>query len=121
MTGTFDEILAYFMVPTLVFLALTVAAVFVLRRRSPSSAPCAMPGYPVSPWLFLVPILVGDRPCRSWAIPCHASIGLVRRRAGDARLRVGPGASRQAGAIVPSTTADRFPASSIGHEPLNPK
>ena len=33
LTGTFDQILDYFMVPTLAFLALTVAAVFVLRRR----------------------------------------------------------------------------------------
>ena len=64
------------MVPTLVFLALTVAAVFVLRRRSPDEPPLAMPGYPVSPLLFLVPILavivlriLGD--------PVHSSIGLL--------------------------------------------
>ena len=32
LSGTFDQILDYFMVPTMVFVALTVGAVFVLRR-----------------------------------------------------------------------------------------
>ena len=32
--GTFDEILAYFIVPTVLFVGLTVAAVFVLGRRA---------------------------------------------------------------------------------------
>jgi APA family basic amino acid/polyamine antiporter len=59
LTGTFEEILSYFMAPTLVFLALTVGAVFTLRRRSRSTAglPLAIPGYPISPLLFLVPVL----------------------------------------------------------------
>ena len=35
LTGSFDQILSYFMVPTLVFLALTVAGIFVLHRRHP--------------------------------------------------------------------------------------
>jgi len=76
LSGSFEQVLSYFMVPTLVFLALTVAAVFVLRRRSPDKYPLAIPGYPVSPLLFLVPILVvivlqiiGD--------PLSASIGLL--------------------------------------------
>ncbi len=57
LTGSFDQILSYFMVPTLVFLALTVAGVFVLRRRHPGERSLAPPGYPISPLLFLLPIL----------------------------------------------------------------
>ena len=34
LTGTFEQILDYFMVPTLAFLALALAGVFVLHRRS---------------------------------------------------------------------------------------
>ena len=37
--GTFEQILAYFVIPTVVFVALTVAAVFVLRRRRRGGAP----------------------------------------------------------------------------------
>ena len=33
-SGTFDQILDYFMVPTMAFVALTVGAVFVLRRST---------------------------------------------------------------------------------------
>jgi basic amino acid/polyamine antiporter, APA family len=57
LSGSFDQILSYFMVPTLVFVALTVAAVFVLRRHKLGEHRLATPGYPVSPLLFLVPIL----------------------------------------------------------------
>jgi APA family basic amino acid/polyamine antiporter len=56
-TGTFEQILAYFMVPTIVFLALTVAAVFVLDRNSARAVRLRVPGYPISPLLFLIPTL----------------------------------------------------------------
>jgi basic amino acid/polyamine antiporter, APA family len=54
--GTFDQIIAYFIFVTVVFIALTVVAVFVLRRRGGRSA-YSMPGYPVVPVVFL--ILIG--------------------------------------------------------------
>ena len=54
--GTFNEIIAYFVFITVVFIALTVVAVFVLRRRT-GRAVYVMPGYPLVPVLFL--ILVG--------------------------------------------------------------
>lgn len=69
--GTFDEILAYFVVPTIVFLALTVGSVFVLRRRqrrSPAEAPLVLPGHPIPALLFLanttvlLALMVADRP-----------------------------------------------------------
>jgi APA family basic amino acid/polyamine antiporter len=53
--GTFDQIIAYFVFVTVVFIALTVVAVFVLRRGGRSTY--SMPGYPLVPVVFL--ILVG--------------------------------------------------------------
>jgi len=76
LSGSFDQILSYFMVPTMAFLALTVAAVFVLRHRSPDEHRLAIPGYPVSPLLFLVPILVVIA-LRIMSDPLRASIGLL--------------------------------------------
>jgi basic amino acid/polyamine antiporter, APA family len=58
LSGTFDQILDYFMVPTMVFVAMTVGAVFVLRRPSATAPALTTPGFPVSPLLFLVPIVV---------------------------------------------------------------
>jgi basic amino acid/polyamine antiporter, APA family len=58
LSGTFDQILDYFMVPTMVFIALTVGAVFVLRRPSASAPALATPGFPFSPLSFLIPIVV---------------------------------------------------------------
>ncbi len=55
-----EKIIAFFMVPTLPFLALAVAAVFVLRRRAARRGEpgVAVPGYPVAPLLFLVPVVI---------------------------------------------------------------
>jgi basic amino acid/polyamine antiporter, APA family len=58
LSGTFDQILDYFMVPTMVFVALTVGAVFVLRRPAATTPALTTPGFPFSPLLFLIPIVV---------------------------------------------------------------
>jgi basic amino acid/polyamine antiporter, APA family len=56
--GTFDQIVAYFMFPVIVFLGLAVYALFVLRRRpSPPETFVPTPAYPVTPVAFL--FLVG--------------------------------------------------------------
>ena len=57
LSGSFGQILAYFMVPTLVFLAFTVAGIFVLQKRHRREGSLAPPGYPISPLLFLLPIV----------------------------------------------------------------
>ncbi len=57
LSGTFDQILTYFMVPTIAFLGFTVTAVFTLRRRSRLQLPLQTLGYPLSPLLFLASIL----------------------------------------------------------------
>ena len=75
-TGTYEEILAFLMVPTLLFLALTVSAVFVLRYRSSLEPPLCVPGYPWSPLVFVIPTLalVGLLIVNN---PIRAAIGLL--------------------------------------------
>jgi len=67
--GTFERIIAYFVFSVVVFLALTVAAVYRLRRRDAAARPAfSTPGYPFTPLFFLllvVPLLallLGDKP-----------------------------------------------------------
>jgi APA family basic amino acid/polyamine antiporter len=48
--GTFDTIVAYFVFITVIFIAATVASVFVLKRRDPTFH---VPGYPWTPATFL--------------------------------------------------------------------
>lgn len=62
--GSFEEIVAYFIFVVVVFLALTVAALFVLRRREVKGdekgkeAGYRTPGYPATPALFLALVAV---------------------------------------------------------------
>jgi basic amino acid/polyamine antiporter, APA family len=76
LTGSFDQILAYFMVPSLVFLALTIAGIFVLCRRHRGERSLAPWGYPVTPLLFFLPVVtvIVLQIARD---PLHASIGLA--------------------------------------------
>ncbi|MEW5916901.1 MAG: amino acid permease [Gemmatimonadota bacterium] len=66
--GTFDQILGYFIFATVFFLGLTVTGLFVLRRRDATSGGYRTPGYPVTPAIFLILVLVllfllaGNRP-----------------------------------------------------------
>ncbi|HEY0169915.1 MAG TPA: amino acid permease [Pyrinomonadaceae bacterium] len=52
--GTFDQIVSYFIFVVVIFIALTVAAIFVLRRRSTSGSSYLTPGYPATPIIFLL-------------------------------------------------------------------
>ncbi|MGH7491511.1 MAG: APC family permease [bacterium] len=56
--GTFNQIVAYFIFVTVLFIALTVAAVFVLSRKETSSSDYKTPGYPLTPLLFLALVVV---------------------------------------------------------------
>jgi basic amino acid/polyamine antiporter, APA family len=51
--GTFEQIVAYFVFITVTFIALTVAAVYLQRRRQRAVPPYLTPGYPVTPAIFL--------------------------------------------------------------------
>ena len=56
--GTFNEIVSYFIFVVVVFIALTVATLFTLRRREPNRVGYLTPGYPVTPIIFLLLILL---------------------------------------------------------------
>jgi APA family basic amino acid/polyamine antiporter len=116
MTGTFEEILSYFMVPTLAFLALTLTAVFSLRRSvSPGDSRWEIPGYPISPWLFLVPVLA-VLALQILGNPLRASIGLSVVALGLPVSAWALARRRLAGAgeAAPPTFAERESVSTIG-------
>ncbi len=56
--GSFEQIVAYFVFITVTFIALTVAAVYVQRRRQSAPPPYLTPGYPITPAIFLSLVLV---------------------------------------------------------------
>jgi APA family basic amino acid/polyamine antiporter len=55
--GTFQQIIAYFIFVTVIFTGLTVAALFVFRRRGEDSTYRA-PGYPFTSLLFLILVIL---------------------------------------------------------------
>jgi basic amino acid/polyamine antiporter, APA family len=52
--GTFDQIVSYFIFVVVIFIALTVAALFVLRRKFSTEGGYLTPAYPATPILFLL-------------------------------------------------------------------
>jgi APA family basic amino acid/polyamine antiporter len=56
--GTFNQIVSYFIFITVLFLGLTVAGLYRLRRRDSAGAGYRTPGYPVTPAIFLTLVLV---------------------------------------------------------------
>ncbi len=54
-TGTFEELLTYVVFAGWIFYALGAASIFVYRRRHPEMPrPFRVPGYPWTPWLFIL-------------------------------------------------------------------
>ncbi|HZI95548.1 MAG TPA: amino acid permease, partial [Patescibacteria group bacterium] len=58
MIGTFDQIMAYFIFVTVAFLGLSVAGLFVIRRRGGSAPGFATPGFPLPAVVFLGSLVV---------------------------------------------------------------
>lgn len=56
--GSFNQIVSYFIFVVVIFIALTVAALFLLRRKSAHTPEYLTPGYPVTPVIFLVLVAV---------------------------------------------------------------
>ena len=56
--GTFDQILSYFVFVVILFIALTIIALFKFRREDSNNVRYLTPGYPVTPIIFLVKIAV---------------------------------------------------------------
>ena len=66
--GSFNAIMSYFVFVVIVFIALTVIALFKLRRTQTNNVGYLTPGYPVTPAIFLALLVVmlfligGDNP-----------------------------------------------------------
>lgn len=56
--GNFNQIVSYFVFVVVIFIALTVAGLFVLRRKERVRPEYLAPGYPVTPIIFLALIAV---------------------------------------------------------------
>jgi len=56
-SGTFNQIIAYFVFVTVLFVGLTVAGLFRIRRRSPAASYRTW-GYPVTPIVFLALVVL---------------------------------------------------------------
>jgi basic amino acid/polyamine antiporter, APA family len=52
--GTFKQIVSYFIFVVILFIGLTVAALFVIRRKDQDQGEYLTPGYPITPVVFLV-------------------------------------------------------------------
>jgi len=76
LSGTFEQLFTYVVFASWMFAALAAASVFVLRRRRPDAArPFRVPGYPITPALFIaaaVAIVLNTVVAR----PVQALIGL---------------------------------------------
>jgi APA family basic amino acid/polyamine antiporter len=61
LAGSFQDIVAFFICTALGFIALAAASLFAVRRRAPDASAYRVPGYPVTPALFvaLVVVVVG--------------------------------------------------------------
>jgi len=51
--GSFNQIIGYFIFVVVIFIALTVAGLFLLRHKSSTQPGYMTPGYPVTPIVFL--------------------------------------------------------------------
>jgi len=81
--GNFNDIISYFMFVVILFVALTIAALFKLRRSSlRRQIGYLTPGYPVTPLVFLVLIafllvlLAGNNPKQAFLGVAVVSLGL---------------------------------------------
>ncbi|HEY1435218.1 MAG TPA: amino acid permease [Thermoanaerobaculia bacterium] len=75
LSGSFDQIVAFFLCAALAFVALAASALFVARRRGGRS-PFLAPGYPATPALFVV-FLTAVIACVTLARPRQALAGFA--------------------------------------------
>jgi APA family basic amino acid/polyamine antiporter len=58
LAGSFNEIVSYFVFVVVVFIGLTIVALFKFRREDPNGVRYMTPGYPVTPVIFLAMLVV---------------------------------------------------------------
>ncbi|HEU4476985.1 MAG TPA: amino acid permease [Pyrinomonadaceae bacterium] len=56
--GSFNQIVSYFIFVVVIFVGLTVSAVFVVRRKQLDTNAYQTPGYPITPIVFLLLVVV---------------------------------------------------------------
>jgi APA family basic amino acid/polyamine antiporter len=92
--GRFQQIVAFFLVPALVFVALASAALFIVRRRDPTTGGYVTALYPLTPALFVallgtvVALVCAARPREAFAgvslvllgVPAHAWLRRTRHQ-----------------------------------------
>ena len=80
--GNFQTIISYFVFVVVVFIALTVASLFWLRRKRPAGTAYRTPGYPATPAIFLLLLLLllvllgGNSPKEAFLGVAVVSLGL---------------------------------------------
>lgn len=80
--GTFNTIISYFIFVVIIFIALTIIALFLLRRKAPQSVVYRTPGYPLTPVIFLILValllllLAGNNPLQSFLGVGVVALGL---------------------------------------------
>jgi len=80
--GSFNDIISYFVFVVVVFIALTIAALFKFRREAPDTVRYLTPGYPVTPVVFLIMIvfllvlLGGNNPMQAFLGVAVVALGL---------------------------------------------
>ncbi|HKG61614.1 MAG TPA: amino acid permease [Pyrinomonadaceae bacterium] len=80
--GSFNEIVSYFIFVVVIFIGLSVAALFKLRREDANGIRFLTPGFPVTPIVFLVMIvallvlLAGNNPAQAFLGVAVVSLGL---------------------------------------------
>lgn len=80
--GSFEDIMSYFVFVVVLFIGLTIIALFKFRREDSSSVRFLTPGYPVTPILFLVMIVLlllliaGDKPKQAFLGVGVVALGL---------------------------------------------
>jgi APA family basic amino acid/polyamine antiporter len=81
LSGTFEKLVSWSTLAMLLLSSLTVAALFVLRRRDPEGTPFRCPGYPATPFLYMVASL-GVAGAAAVYDPRAALLGLLLVAAG---------------------------------------
>ena len=94
LSGSFNQIIAYFIFITVVFIALTVASVFVLRKKYPEAPAFRAPGYPFTPLIFLIlvavllSLLAMNNPLQAFFGVVVVGLGAIVYRIASLQLRI---------------------------------
>jgi APA family basic amino acid/polyamine antiporter len=106
-SGTFEQLLTYVVFTGWIFYGLGGLAVLRLRRKLPDAKrPFRVPGYPVTPLLFVASagLLVGNT---VFAQPVRAAAGLAVVLAGTPAFYIWRAKSRRAAAVLPPEPKER--------------